>query len=57
MNVRLNKIETLKSLKNETNDFWRDLFVKTFTGDLVCVMGEPSIQAVEELAEKVNLMF
>lgn len=57
LTIRLNKIETMNQLKKESNDFWRNLFVKTFTNDFVCVMAVPSIEAVEKITKIVEFNF
>lgn len=53
LQVRLNEIDTLKKLKTESVTFWQELFEKTFTRNCVCVMGEPSVAAVDEYTQKV----
>lgn len=55
LQFRFNEIEIFKKLKLEPISFWQKLFVKTFTRNCVCVMGEPSVSAVKEYMEKVFL--
>ncbi|KAI1724126.1 hypothetical protein Ddc_05332 [Ditylenchus destructor] len=53
LRIRVNDVETYKKLKQEPPQFWQNLFSKTFkSGKLVCVMGEPSAEAVEEFSNK-----
>lgn len=47
------KVDLLQKLKAEPAKFWFDLFKQIFTTKYVCVEGEPSSDAVNEISSKV----
>uniref|UniRef100_A0A1I8BWY8 Peptidase_M16_C domain-containing protein n=1 Tax=Meloidogyne hapla TaxID=6305 RepID=A0A1I8BWY8_MELHA len=49
---RLQELQILKKLRDEPAEFWHSLFTETFKQNCICVIGKPSIEAVDELMEK-----